>query len=262
MTNITYKGKPYTCLSCGGAFYSYKGSKNRIPKYCNSKCYGSSITKEDTPKPCKECGVEFIDTKFKQTATRTYCSGECSAKARGKAMVKEHHGKKLVCFTCSDTFYSKHHSDRDVQYCSTKCYGKSLIIDKSVECGICKKVFDTYRHRTQKYCSMKCMGKANSGHNSSAWRGGVSTENELARSSTEYKEWRTAVFKRDRYMCVMCDKKGVKLNADHIKPFAYYKELRYDINNGRTLCEPCHRSTDTYGGKAMAYARQRGIMKL
>ena len=258
MTTISRKGKPYTCLTCGGVFYSYKGSKNRIPKYCSRKCFGVSITKVDEPKQCAECSKSFVD-KYKQTENRTYCSNRCSSIARGRAMVKEYHGKKFVCLTCSSVFYSKHHSSRDVKYCSRKCSGISQVKDKSVTCAVCHVKFETYKYRTQKYCSMVCMGKANSGENSSAWRGGVSAENEKARKSPEYKMWRKAVFERDRFTCVMCGISGVKLHADHIKPFAYYKDLRYDIDNGRTLCVPCHLSTDTYGSRAINYRNQIGV---
>jgi 5-methylcytosine-specific restriction endonuclease McrA len=71
---------------------------------------------------------------------------------------------------------------------------------------------------------------------------------ERIRHSVEYKLWRESVFKRDNYTCVECgDKKGGNLEADHIKPFAAYPELRFDITNGRTLCVSCHRKTPTWG---------------
>ena len=65
-----------------------------------------------------------------------------------------------------------------------------------------------------------------------------------------YRLWREAVFKRDDYTCQNCGKRGGKLNADHIKLFALFPELRFKVSNGRTLCNaPCHRLTDTYGGR-------------
>lgn len=91
------------------------------------------------------------------------------------------------------------------------------------------------------------------GSNSPFWRGGVSKEHKRIRETLEYRLWRESVFTRDKWTCVWCGQVGGKLNADHIKPFAYYPELRFAIDNGRTLCEPCHRTTDTFAGKAQSY---------
>ena len=86
------------------------------------------------------------------------------------------------------------------------------------------------------------------------WKGGRTSKNQLIRTSLEYKLWRKAVFERDNYTCVWCGARCGKgreviLNADHIKPFAYFPELRFAIDNGRTLCRECHKTTDTYAGK-------------
>lgn len=87
-----------------------------------------------------------------------------------------------------------------------------------------------------------------SGQNSGRWKGGVSSINLKIRSSFEYKLWRKSVFERDNYSCIWCGQKG-NINADHIKPFALFPELRFAIDNGRTLCVPCHKKTDSYGWK-------------
>lgn len=83
----------------------------------------------------------------------------------------------------------------------------------------------------------------------------ATTERELLKNTIEYKLWRESVFKRDNYTCQHCEKRGGKLNADHIKSFRDYSELRLDLGNGRTLCEPCHYKTDNYGSKALRISR-------
>ena len=88
------------------------------------------------------------------------------------------------------------------------------------------------------------------------WQGGKTKEGVKIRMSLEYKIWRRQVFDRDNYTCQECgdrcgNGKAVELHADHIKPFSTHPELRLEISNGRTLCEPCHRKTPTYGRLAI-----------
>lgn len=85
---------------------------------------------------------------------------------------------------------------------------------------------------------------------------GRTPENVKIRHSSEYRDWRIAVFRRDNYTCQECGNHGVKLNADHIKPFAYYPELRLVIENGRTLCIPCHEKTETFKGRAVRFKQR------
>lgn len=82
------------------------------------------------------------------------------------------------------------------------------------------------------------------------WKGGITPERKKLYFTPEYKLWRKSVFERDNYTCIWCGQKGGYLNADHIKPWALFPELRFAIDNGRTLCLSCHKKTDTWGGRS------------
>ena len=88
------------------------------------------------------------------------------------------------------------------------------------------------------------------------------------RNLFQSREWRFNIFKRDNFTCTICQKQkevSGKLEADHYpKGFAVIiaeqkitsldqalncKEL-WNINNGRTLCKDCHKTTANYMGKA------------
>lgn len=80
------------------------------------------------------------------------------------------------------------------------------------------------------------------------WKGGITPANQRGRNSTEYTQWRKAVFERDGFVCQACGKRGGKLNAHHRKPWAKFLALRYDVENGITLCEPCHKKEHSKHG--------------
>lgn len=73
------------------------------------------------------------------------------------------------------------------------------------------------------------------------WKGGIHPEKLRLRKSSKYKEWREKVFQRDNYTCQKCgDNKGGNLHAHHILNFSEHDDLRFNVNNGITLCEKCH----------------------
>lgn len=83
---------------------------------------------------------------------------------------------------------------------------------------------------------------------------------EQIRGLFEYRQWRSDIFHRDNFACVLCRAIGY-LNADHF-PISFASLLRkheitsidqavhcaelWSLNNGRTLCLACHKKTDTY----------------
>lgn len=88
------------------------------------------------------------------------------------------------------------------------------------------------------------------GEKSHMWKGDITPINARIRTSLEYKNWRRKVFERDDYTCRECGIRGGELHADHIIPFAFYPEMRFELFNGRTLCIECHKQTITYMGGA------------
>lgn len=60
------------------------------------------------------------------------------------------------------------------------------------------------------------------------------------RRSSKYKNWKKQVLTRDNYICQRCDSKE-NLVVHHIKKFSENKQLRFDVNNGITLCQKCHK---------------------
>ena len=73
------------------------------------------------------------------------------------------------------------------------------------------------------------------------WRGGIAVDNRRERWSVAMVAWRKFIMERDDHTCQVCGQRGGNLNADHILPFSLHPDLRLDPDNGRTLCESCHR---------------------
>ena len=87
------------------------------------------------------------------------------------------------------------------------------------------------------------------------------TFHQALRQTYRYKDWRNKIFQRDGFTCVLCGKNKIYLEADH-NPKSFISiidknkiytfdqasscEELWDINNGRTLCLPCHKNTDNY----------------
>lgn len=64
--------------------------------------------------------------------------------------------------------------------------------------------------------------------------------------SKELIQWRSNVFLRDNWTCQICGIRGRYLEAHHLKSWAKFPELRYELENGVTLCKECHKLTDNY----------------
>ena len=115
-----------------------------------------------------------------------------------------------------------------------------------------------------------------SGENHWNWKGGDRAFKILIRECYKYRQWRSDIFTRDLFTCQWCGANGghgkaIRLVADHIKAFsliilennilsleeAEACEELWNINNGRTLCAPCHSKTENFGGKVIKYLKRK-----
>jgi hypothetical protein len=87
---------------------------------------------------------------------------------------------------------------------------------------------------------MECKIEYFMGENHPNWNGGITPEHNKIRNSPEGREWRLSVFGRDKFTCQACFKTGGDLRAHHINNFSTHEELRFDLDNGITLCINCH----------------------
>lgn len=101
----------------------------------------------------------------------------------------------------------------------------------------------TFSEETKKRLSEshKGKGEAQRGSKNPSWKGGINPLNNTIRKSLEFRLWREAIFARDNWTCQKCGQKGGKLHPHHIFNFATYINRRFDILNGITLCENCHK---------------------
>ena len=74
------------------------------------------------------------------------------------------------------------------------------------------------------------------------WKGGLENRKKKdERNDSMYIEWVRKIKKRDNWGCRINNKDCVGYCiVHHILPWSEYPELRYEINNGITLCQAHH----------------------
>ncbi len=210
-------------------------------------------------KNCLVCGKEFIKPVNcsvvdwlggkKRPKGKQYCSRKCADKSK---FGKPAWNKGIKIQTNTGRTWIK----------------KGQRISTKTEFHKGQKPYNVGKKMTEeKYNKLKNSGFFNSkwGEKSGGWKGGITKLNLCIRTIKEYLDWRKKVFERDNWTCIKCNDKRIKgnrviLEAHHIKPFSLIlkqnkikstqeamncKEI-WDINNGQTLCIPCHKQTKSY----------------
>lgn len=85
------------------------------------------------------------------------------------------------------------------------------------------------------------MSEAQSGEKSFRWNFDRSAVTHDRRNDGGYLQWRKQVYLRDGFKCRIANADCYgRIEAHHILGWAEYVELRYEVNNGITLCQAHH----------------------
>ena len=239
---------------------------------------------------CQQCSKLFYVFFCRQKIAR-FCSKKCFAKSK-KGKLVQHLGFKHSKTTkrkMSKIKLGKHSPRKGIflsneikEKISLKLKGRKLTLNTR------NKMSQSQKGRHHSLEARKKMSKNNARYWKGKHRSMITREKlrkahfkgnqsvfEHIRKCFKYREWRNKVFKRDHYICKLCNnQKGRPLNADHypksfynlmqdiIEKFGrwnlYKKAMQYrplwNIRNGRTLCVACHKKTPNYLNKGL-YAR-------
>ena len=175
-------------------------------------------------KACRQCGKEFkYYLSQEKRSERKFCSFECRNESYRRPVYKK-------CETCGDSFRTINAELRKGggRFCSKECLYKSE--------NWAKKQSEIKLANPNRFWLGKIRPEI-SGEKNYNWRGGVTP----VRNSKEYVAWQKSCVRRDNYRCFDCGevKKG-QMQVDHVYPFGLFARLRFEIENGETVCKDCH----------------------
>lgn len=236
------------CRKCGAPLTSdnwtasYAKHNNRICSSCNSLY---NLTKRPRfEKECIQCHVKFTTTHKEAK----FCSHECQhvnsvgkkkpATSIALAEFYSEHPKELNILKerLKSTQFTKGHEVPDEWREKMKPWEGKTFDEETKSNMSTSHITFNFEHPEVK----ASYGAAHKGPDHWNWKGGISGEMKLLRSTPEYNEWRKSVYRRDNFTCQDCGSKD-DIIAHHLKSFNDYPEFRFSVDNGVTLCRPCHK---------------------
>lgn len=160
----------------------------------------------------------------------------------------------VSCKNCSKEFKVVPARLPTAKYCSYRCKADWRVANRMLHgennpnyrggyfkpCGHCGEQFWVIpATQKKKFCSKPCADKSGfryTGKDHPNYREEARRKN---RGGSHHK-WVNAVLSRDKATCQKCGAQGIELHAHHIKSFKDHPELRFDLDNGMTLCFRCH----------------------
>lgn len=231
---------------------------------------------------CEQCGKEHSQPYCIYIKNEHhFCSKECYNKWKVGENNPAFHSVKHNCDYCHKEILVPvcETKQRNLHFCNKECAdkyhairmtGKEKVDKVSFHCENCGKELrlseKDINRKHHAFCSKECrkegmikigaFAKKNNGH----WQGGITELRNAIRSCKEYFLWRAKVYERDNWTCKKCNHKGGDIEAHHIVLFEEIMKKyniqtledaincpeMWNLDNGITLCEPCHEEEHTH----------------
>jgi len=244
----------FTCQNCGKVFSRPLSAK---AKFCSKECRDTSYRQQALETGarvivnCSICGKEFTAKKSEVEKGVKTCSRECRYKQTSISVSAALTGRiykrvERACQTCGKVFTVAPSNPK--LHCSRECGNQSPERKAKLQANF-RRQWGNPETRQRLMAGIKKRSQSEQwqsaahfqkGEKHPRFTGAKNRERAVAISRYQYKEWRLAVYKRDRFTCRDCGEHSRKLVAHHIKEWANHPDLRYDVSNGITLCETCH----------------------
>lgn len=241
-------GKIFTCPVCNKTFYRTPSNiygKNVKISYCSHKCHYEHKfirTLKEATKQYPESWQELIHGWYvvdkipvRQITKRLGLSNRVIPRALKMLKISQRSAHDRIALQWKDNEKRKKEH--------AKKMAKLLKGKPSWSKGLNKKTHPGIKRQSEWMIGTNNPMYGKRGKKHHAYKNGKYTaEKKRFWSTSEYRQWRNAVYERDKYICQKCgDNKGGNLNAHHIKSFIDHPKLRYVVSNGITLCDLCHR---------------------
>ena len=158
----------------------------------------------------------------------------CSEATKAKIAIANTKPKVLKVCACGQPFGVWPSKANRAKYCSKRCMAESRVGKPSWNKGLLG-----YRAGTKRPWMPK--GEAHWSYKKDRDSLKKSGDGEKDRRSSACSAWRMEVWRRDRFKCRIADQCCAgRIEAHHILGWTEFPELRYQPNNGITLCHAHH----------------------
>lgn len=185
----------------------------------------------------KDCcnSPDCIKRKVEDTIKYKYGTNNVS---KIEAVTKKRCESNIKKYGCSNPFGNED-VQRKIRDTNLRKYGCQYSM-QSDQCKEKYKATCLSKYGVSNHMLLDKYKKMYAGEKSPKWKGGIGSR-PTTRECPELRDWRRLVFERDHFTCIRCGVTGGCLNAHHIKNWSEFENLRYDVQNGITLCSTCHK---------------------